>query len=230
MNKQFKQLPKPERDPDQKLEIQEQNISKLPRWFLPGIILLIIGISTYLLAQNLREEIPPASAESIRAIGPETAPVVIAEYADFACITCRAWHQLGIKDRVIEAYGEQVRFEWHDFPVTSPASPKAAEAGFCAHDQGDFWAYHEVVFDNAPALSVDNLIQYAGEIGLDAAQFTECLESGRYALSVEAELKAASNLGLFSVPSFIVNDQRLIGPPSFEQLSATIDAILQAAD
>lgn len=115
-------------------------------------------------------------------------------------------------------------------PVTSPASPKAAEAGFCAHDQGSFWAYQDIVFDNASALSVDNLIQYAGEIGLGEAQFTECLESGRHALSVEAELKAASNLGLFSVPSFIVNDQRLIGPPSFEQRSATIDAILQAAN
>jgi len=230
MNKQFKQSPKPEGDLNQKIESEEQNKSKLPRWFLPGIILVIISISIFFLAQSSREEVPLTSADSLRAIGPETAPVVIAEYADFACITCRAWHQFGIKDRVIETYGEQVRFEWHDFPVTSPASPKAAEAGFCAHDQGDFWAYHEIVFDNAPALSVDNLIQYAGEIGLDAAQFSECLESGRHAPSVAAELKAASNLGLFSVPSFIVNDQRLIGPPSFEQLSATIDAILQVAN
>ena len=129
---------------------------------------------------------------------------------------------------MLEAYGEQVRFVWHDFPVTSPASPKAAEAGFCAHDQGEFWAYHDIVFDKAPTLGIENLIQYAGEIGLDSAQFAECLRSGRHAPSVEAELKAASNLGLFSVPSFIVNDQRLIGPPSFEQLSATIDSILAA--
>ena len=230
MTKQYKQSPKTDGDPQQKPDSQEQNKSKLPRWFLPGIILVIIGISIFLLTQNSQGEIPPTSAESLRAIGPATAPVVIAEYADFACITCRAWHQFGIKDRVIETYGEQVRFEWHDFPVTSPASPKAAEAGFCAHDQGSFWAYHEIVFDNAPALSVENLIQYAGEIGLNATQFAECLESGRHAQSVEAELKAASNLGLFSVPSFIVNNQRLIGPPSFEQLSATIDAILEAAN
>ena len=227
MKRQHAKSPQPESDGHQ-AKSQEQNKSKLPRWFLPGLILIIIGMGIYLLAQRPPEDTQVANAESLRAIGPEAAPVVIAEYADFACITCRAWHQFGIRERVLDAYGEQVRFVWHDFPVTSPASPKAAEAGFCAHDQGEFWAYHDIVFDNPPALRVENLIRYAGEIGLDAAQFTECLESGRHAPSVEAELKAASNLGLFSVPSFIVNDQRLIGPPSFEQLSATIDSILAA--
>ncbi len=225
MKRQSTKTPRPESD-ERLIKSQGQHKTKLPRWFLPGLILAIIGIGVFLLAQSPQEDTLTANGESPRDIGPETAPVVIAEYADFACITCKAWHQFGVRERVLEAYGEQVRFVWHDFPVTSPLSPKAAEAGFCAHDQDEFWAYHDIAFENAPALRVENLIQYAEEIGLDRAQFAACLESGRHAPSVEAELKAASNHGLFSVPSFIVNDQRLIGPPSFEQLSATIDSIL----
>ena len=200
------------------------------RWFLPVVIIILVGLSGYFLLKGDNLESEPSSQATNRAIGPESATVMITEYGDFSCIACKAWHQSGIREEVIEKYGDQVRFVWHDFPVISPVSPKAAEAGFCANDQGQFWDYHDILFENSPALGVDNLIIYAKEIGLDGEEFAECLNNSKYKTSVEVDLKAATDLGFTSVPSFIINGRRMIGPPSFEQLSSIIDSLLQPAN
>ena len=203
--------------------------NKIHPWLLILFVLVAVVIITVVFLNN-NGEAEMVNAESLRTIGPETAPVTITEYADFGCISCKAWHQFGIREQVLERYSEQVRFVWRDFPVTTPQSPQAAEAGFCAHDQGQFWAYHAIVFANAPALSEQNLKAYAAEIGLDTQRFNTCLETGEHSSTVERERTTALEQGFRSVPSFTVNDQRLIGPPSFDQLVAVIDEILASVD
>ncbi len=202
-----------------------------PKWIFFGLILMIVLVITVLLGQEAPEENQSADFNgSLRSIGPETAPVTITEYADFGCISCQAWHQFGIREQVLDAYGGQVQFVWRDFPVTTPHSPKAAEAGFCAYDQDRFWDYHNILFENAPALAVADLKAYAESLGLDMQQFNQCLDSGKHQQAVEKELADAQELGLRGVPSFTVNGTRLIGPPSFEQLAAAIDEILASQD
>jgi protein-disulfide isomerase len=209
-------------------QAQETKHPRKNRWLLPLLlILLVVAVGVFFLIDSeTEEEVEPVGPLPLRAIGPEEAPVTITEFADFGCITCQAWHQFGIREQVIEAYGDQVRFVWRDFPVTTPQSPRAAEAGFCAHEQGEFWAYHDHLYANAPQFSDQALKSYAVEIGLDGQRFNACLDSGEFEEAVELERFSALQLGLRSVPSFMVNEQRLIGPPSFEQLAAIIDETL----
>lgn len=209
-------------------ESEQSKSHTLQRWLIPVLLLVIVIVIGLILLREPSESPSPPNEALLRAIGPSSAPVTITEFADFACITCKAWHQLGIREEILAEYGEQVRFVWRDFPVTTAASPKTAEAGFCAHDQDQFWAYHNILYANAPALGVDNLKAYADAIGLDATQFNQCLDSGEHQQSVERELAAASEQGFRSVPSFLVNGRKLIGPPSFEQLVTVIDEILAA--
>lgn len=213
---------------------QAESVNKLPnkkRWFALAIIILSIIVIAFILSQRAPDENRSAGAVNpLRTLGPESAPVTITEYADFGCITCRAWHQFGVREQIIDVYGDQVRFVWHDFPVTTTNSPKAAEAGFCAYDQNRFWDYHDILFENAPALAPEDLKTYAERLGLNIGEFNQCLDSGKYQQAVEEELSEAKALGLRGVPSFIVNGKRLIGPPSFEQLAATIDEILASQE
>lgn len=46
-------------------------------------------------------------------------------------------------------------------------SPKVAEAGQCAHEQGKFWEFHDLVYELDGAIAADNVKGYAAEIGLD---------------------------------------------------------------
>ncbi|KAF0111789.1 MAG: DSBA oxidoreductase [Chloroflexi bacterium] len=193
----------------------------------PGIAIAVILLITVIFVVRSDQKDGAVSIEiPVRSLGPITAPVVVQEYADFGCITCRVWHQLGIIEKIQQKYGDKVRFEWHDFPVITANSPKAAEAGLCANDQGQFWKFHDVVYKNYPKLSVEDLKNYALGLGLDSKIFNECLDSGKYKKDVQQELKNGYSYGFKATPSFKVNDQVLIGPPSFEQLSAIIDELL----
>ena len=117
---------------------------------------------------------------------------------------------------------------WRDFPVITAQSPKAAEAGQCAYDQGKFWEYHDLLYERAPALSVSDLKAYAAEIGLDTERFNQCLDSSQHQATVERDEQEAFRRGFRGTPSFLVNDQPLVGPPSFDDLQKLLDSILTA--
>ena len=117
---------------------------------------------------------------------------------------------------------------WRDFPHTLPESPKAAEAGQCAYDQGKFWEYHDLLYDRAPALSLGDLEGYATQVGLDAAKFRTCLETGRDKAKVEHDLQDALDRHLPGTPAFLVNNQAVIGPQPFEYFKSLMDPLLTA--
>jgi len=159
-------------------------------------------------------------------IGSINAPVTIVEYGDFGCPSCRAWHNAGILEQVQAVYGDQVRFVWRDFPVITAQSPKAAEAAQCAYDQGYFWEYHDLLFEQANSLRASDLKRYAEDLGLDNTLFNQCLDSRQYQATVEKDLQDAYRRRFRGTPSFLVNDQALAGPPTFEILQSMVDPIL----
>lgn len=159
-------------------------------------------------------------------IGSINAPVTIVEYGDFGCPACRGWHNAGILERVQATYGDQVRFVWRDFPVINAQSPKAAEAAQCAYDQGYFWEYHDLLFERASSLRAEDLKSYALELGLDTTTFNLCLDSGQHRATVDKDLQDAYQRRFRGTPSFLVNDQPLVGPPSFQVLQNLIEPIL----
>ena len=67
---------------------------------------------------------------------------------------------------------------------------KAAEATHCAGDQGKYWEMHNRLFTNQRELSRPDLTKHAQALGLAAAEFATCLDSGRFADAVEADFRA----------------------------------------
>ena len=168
--------------------------------------------------------LPAAVAEEISK-GPADAPVTITEYGDFNCPSCRHYHQLGIIDQVLLEYAGKVRFVWRHFPVITPSSPDLAEAAECAADQGAFWEFHDLLFDASPT-SAGQMARLAGELGLDIEAFEQCFESGSYQDAVEAQMREAFGHGFRGTPSFMINDQPLAGPPTYELLISFIESEL----
>ena len=197
------------------------------QWISIGAVALILGaIIFWNVSRPKAQPLDETRLASNPTLGTESAKVVITEYADFGCPSCQAWHRAGILKQVLAAYGDQVQFVWKDFPVITAQSPKAAEAGQCAFDQGKFWEYHDLLYEKAPALSINQLKEYAAQVGLDTAKFNQCLDSGQNRAKVEQNLDEARSLGLPGTPSFLVNGNKLIGPPTYEVLKSTIDEIL----
>ena len=166
--------------------------------------------------------------DAASALGPKSAPVTIIEYADFGCPSCWYSYKSGVFNQLDLKYGDQIRFVWRDYPVITLLSPRAAEAGQCANEQGKFWKFHDAVYGSSGAIEAGNLKAYAVAIGLNMSQFDECVTSRRYKDRVNAEEFEAFTHGYNGAPFFLINKQVLIGPQSLTVFSGVIDPLLAA--
>jgi protein-disulfide isomerase len=177
----------------------------------------------------LQARVPPLSTARLASdpsLGSPSAKVTVIEYGDFGCPTCRGWEQAGVSKQIVAVYGDQVHFVWRDYPIITAQSPKAAEAGQCAFDQGKFWQYHDLLYAKAPALAVSDLKGYAAQLGLNTTQFDQCLDLGQDKAKVDQSIREAQQYGFVGTPSFLINGQKLIGPASFEKFKSVIDPLL----
>ena len=163
--------------------------------------------------------------------GPEDAAVVVQEFADFQCPYCGKF-ALETAPQLKEAYGDKIRFVYRDFPLSSihSSAQKAAEAGQCAQDQGLFWEYHNLLFDNQDAISDSDLRGYAQEVGADMSKFNDCLDSGKNEREVLVDALDGRKAGVTGTPAFLINDLLLSGAQPFEQFQIAIDQALAVAE
>ncbi len=154
--------------------------------------------------------------------GPENAKVTIVEFSDFQCPFCSRVHDT--VEQVMEAYPGKVRLVFRQFPLEfHPKAPKAAEAALCAHEQGQFWQYHDVLFKNQNKLEEDDLKAHAASLGLDAAKFADCLSSGRMKKTIETDQEAGRKVGVSGTPAFFINGQPLSGAQPLSAFKEVID-------
>jgi predicted DsbA family dithiol-disulfide isomerase len=157
--------------------------------------------------------------------GPEDAPVTIVEFSDFQCPYCARVNPT--LDEVLKRYPDQVRVVFRHFPLEfHKEAPKAAEASRCASEQGKFWEYHDLLFANQKALGVDQLKQYAAQLGLDQADFDQCLDSGREAAAVQQDMADGRAAGVSGTPAFFINGRFVNGALPVEAFVEAIEAEL----
>ena len=127
-------------------------------------------------------------------------------------------------------YPSQVRLVYKDFPLPShPGARPAAEAARCAGAVGSFWDYHDLLFVAFPHFSREDLIGYAGRLGLDRTAFTTCLDEGRFRNAVEADIGEGRSLGVTGTPTFFINGRRIVGAHPIETFREAIQDALDAA-
>jgi predicted DsbA family dithiol-disulfide isomerase len=154
--------------------------------------------------------------------GPANAPVTIVEFSDYQCPFCSRAEET-VKE-VMEKYKGKVRLFYRDYPLPfHPQAEKASEAALCAQEQGKYWEMHEKLFASQQALGVPQLKEHAKGLGLDAAKFDKCLDSGEKAKLVETSRKAGEDLGVNGTPHFFINGRPLSGAQPFEKFKELID-------
>ncbi len=122
-----------------------------------------------------------------------------------------------------------LRLEWHDFPYLGQESRSAAVAARAAQEQGKFWKYHDILFqnqkgENSGAFSDENLVAFAEEAGLDVERFEAALESGEYENVVDEDFREAQDAGIQGTPSFTINGKPLVGSQPLETFVQAIEA------
>lgn len=181
-------------------------------------------------AQGRKNMMDALIAQTRHFEGDPNAPVTIIELSDYTCPYCGKFEAETYPD-ILKEYIQtgKVRFGYMHFAILGPMASISAQAAECAAEQERFWDYHAKIFLNQRSLSNETLQQFAVELGLDAAQFSECFASEKYAANVEADTALARSLGAQSTPSFVINGQPLVGAQPFDVFKQVIEQQLAAA-
>lgn len=165
--------------------------------------------------------------------GPATASVVVVEYADFQCPSCKQLYD--VLKQVVPLY-PQVKFVFKDFPLDQihPWARNAANAGYCAQQQNPaaFWKLHDRLFESQASITAENhwqkLQDFATEAGLDTARFRMCLTAPETKAAIDASISEAIKLRIANTPTMFINGRRMIGA-NREQLEQILQFELEAA-
>lgn len=158
--------------------------------------------------------------------GDMSAPVTIIEFSDFQCPYCTRFHDT--MKEVMAAYPTQVKLVYKHFPLDSihPTAREAAEASECAGDQDKFWEYTDKLYENQSKISSSYLKELAVTLGLNKAQFDECLDNDKYADLVEKDYQDGISAGVRGTPGGFINGEVIGGAVPFSTLQSKIDKIL----
>ena len=155
--------------------------------------------------------------------GAAKAPVTIVEFSDFHCPFCK--RVLPTLKQIEEKYGDKVKIAFRDYPIDQlhPDARKAHEAARCATEQGKFWPYHDLLFENAPRTSREELTAYAKMVGLDVGRFGQCVSSGKYKEVVQKDIDEGARLGVTGTPAYFINGRLVSGAQPLERFAQVID-------
>lgn len=153
-------------------------------------------------------------------LGDLSAPITIVEFGDYQCHQCYNWFH-NTKPTIMKDYIEtgKANLVFVDMAFLGRDSPKAAQATYCAEEQGMYWEYHEMLYnlqedkiDNGWANS-ERLKVIALSLGLDDELFDSCLDSGKYSKRVQYNTQQARDHGVRGTPGFFI-----VGPDGQQQI------------
>ena len=138
------------------------------------------------------------------------APITIIEFGDYQCPNCKQWF-LEEKSSITSKYilTDTAKLYFVDSAWVGDDSFTAAEASYCADDQGKFKEYHSTLYNNQAGIqdgwaNMDSLKQFAIDLGLDSEMFDECIDSGKYSSRVFYNTDVAISNGVSGTPHFFI--------------------------
>lgn len=197
---------------------------------LAGVLIVIAGSVVVAAAQSGKF----IGVDDDPVLGDPKAKVTIIEFGDYQCPFCRIFW----KDTLPRLRKEcldtgKVRLVFRDFPQSvHPEAAAAAQAAECADDQQRYWPYHDKIFREQDRRGQEgevvrfraaDLKRWGADVGLDAAAFNECVDSGRHKDEVAKDYADAAGVGIQGTPVFFVNGRALFGAHPFATFQKVIE-------
>lgn len=169
-------------------------------------------------------------------LGIENARVTIIEMGDYQCEMCKRWYD-NTRPKIIENYvmTGKANLVFLDLPILGSDSKSAAEATYCAEDQGRFWDYHIMLYDfqghmNSGWANIERLNSFAFNLGLDMDEFEECMGSSKYEMRVKYNASKSRSVAN-STPTFLLINtsgaqEKIVGAQPYPVFERVIESLL----
>jgi protein-disulfide isomerase len=212
------------------------------RPYFIGALVAVLAVGAVVIIGGLTRDSGPSPTAALRVPAPRPAdipldgrvrgepgaPVEVVEYLDFQCPIC-----LRAEFEVVPELDERfvrpgtARMETRPIAILGDESVQAAAAAECAGDQGQFWAFHDILFanwagENDGAFSDARLKEMAALLELDTTAFDSCLDSSKYVEQVAQATEAARSAGVSGTPTFFVDGLKVKN--TTQDIAAAIEA------
>lgn len=111
---------------------------------------------------------------------------------------------------MLDQYPTDVKLVPKNFPLSKHKfARKAAMAALAANNQGKFWGFHNLLFENYKSINDTKIKDIAIELGLDMEKFTKDRESQAVKGLIARDINDAMRIGVRGTPSVFINGKVL---------------------
>lgn len=151
-----------------------------------------------------QEPAPPFTYSDSPSLGNEKAKIIIAEFAEFKCTYCVALSPV-LKRLVADSNG-RVRLFFKHFPLKShPGTFFSSRAAQAAHRQGKFWEMYELLYKDFSKQGMEDVLEYARMLGMDADRFRKDLEDPKVEELIERDKMEGVRAKVVGTPTLFIN-------------------------
>ncbi len=221
------------------------------RWIVIGMVLLVVvtGVVFSLFSQNSKESaslagldgttLKPAITSTIDTTNgsPITfdngAVTVIDVWEDPQCPVCKLFEDANgdyIESLIRE---KKATVRYHVLSFLGDESVRAANASFCAADEGQYLDFHHALYavqsplENSGFWSNETLVNIGKKIGITSKSFSDCVTKGSKVEIVKANYDSMSKFGVQGTPTVFINGkkwERTQNEFSLEEFKAAVEA------
>jgi protein-disulfide isomerase len=174
-----------------------------------------------------------SGADSVPVRGNPDADVTLEVYEDFGCPVCRQYVLNLFPDLQSQYIADGlIRYEHHDYIVTSVAARHAANAArevLDRHGDDAFWAFARALYDNQNRLQSEMPALFgdiAEQQGLDAAEIESAGQNLAHDSAVDADIERGDSLGVSGTPSFVL-DGELVDTSGARDMGDVVNIVAQ---
>lgn len=153
-------------------------------------------------------------------MGPADAKATVVELFDYRCPHCK--NSMTIVKKLIET-NKNIRIALIEFPILTPDSVVAAKAAMAARRQdGKYLPFHFALMATTGALPKERILDVAKQAGLDVARLQKDMDDPAIVDALKQGNALAEKLHFNGTPTFVVNDQIVVGEVTADELSDMI--------
>ena len=199
------------------------------RWIVIAMVLLVVvtGIGFSLMSQSNKENASLAALDGTKLKAAVTATIdtangsaivlnpgqtkVIDVWEDPQCPICKNFEDANgdYIESLVRDNKATVRF--HVLSFLGDESVRAANASFCAADEGQYLDFHHALYavqsplENSGFWSNEKLIAIGKKIGISSTKFSDCITKGSKIALVKANYDSMEKCGVKGTPTVFIN-------------------------
>jgi len=170
------------------------------------------------------EENPIINGANNYWLGSSKPKITIVEFADFNCPLCKNSFP-NIREISLK-YKNDVKIIFRDYPIYEN-SINLALAGRCAGEQGLFWLMHDKLFARQGNFSLEELPNFANQIGADVNKFNSCFKDEKYLNDIKKDYSDGELLEVSGTPIWFINGYKIEGDIPHDLFIQIIEELIQ---